>query len=70
MRALAYQNKIQESNNEAKWVNKLGVLYARYGLYDKAIDEFEKILITSEYVPALLNVGSIHFLREEPARTH
>lgn len=42
--------------------NELGVLYARYGLYDRAQEQFTKLLAGEEYVPALLNMGNIFYL--------
>jgi tetratricopeptide (TPR) repeat protein len=63
------EEEIRKSGESAALVNKLGVLYAKYGLYDKAEREFGKILARSaDYVPALLNMGNIHFLREDSAR--
>jgi tetratricopeptide (TPR) repeat protein len=63
------EEEIRKSGGSAALVNKLGVLYAKYGLYDKAEREFGKILNKSaDYVPALLNMGNIHFLREDSAR--
>ena len=59
----ALTGRIEGSNGSSRWVNKLAVLYSRYGLYDRAITEFEKILEAEEYVPALLNVGMIYFVR-------
>jgi len=34
--------------------NKLGVLYAQYGLYEKAREEFERVIADREYMPALV----------------
>jgi tetratricopeptide (TPR) repeat protein len=45
--------------------NRLGVLYARYGLYDKAEAEFNQVLKNRDYLPALINMGNIHFLNED-----
>ena len=45
--------------------NRLGVLYARYGLYDKAQAEFNRVLKSKEYLPALVNLGNIYFLNED-----
>jgi tetratricopeptide (TPR) repeat protein len=45
--------------------NKLGVLYARHGLLDKAEAAFRNSLRAAETVPALVNLGNIHYLREE-----
>jgi tetratricopeptide (TPR) repeat protein len=55
------QGKIKTSSAQAIWVNKLGVLYARYGLNDKAKAEFERVLRRQEYVPALVNMGNLAF---------
>ena len=57
------QGQIAESGGAVRWVNKLGVLYARYGLYDQASLEFQKALKREEYVPALMNLGNIQFVR-------
>lgn len=60
------QKKINAGGRSKKrWQNKLGVVYARYGLYDKANEEFQKVLRDDEYIPALNNIGGIHFLNEE-----
>ena len=59
------QDQIRRSNNDPKYINKLGVLYARYGLTDKAVVQFNKILAEQEYVPALLNMGNIYYLNKE-----
>ena len=57
--------KLQEGTNgqgSMRTINKLGVLYARYGFDEQAINQFEKILEIQEYIPALLNSGNIYFL--------
>ena len=60
----ALQAKITESQN-VRWMNKLGVLYARYGLDDDALDQFEKVLKQrGNYYPAMINIGNIHYLRD------
>lgn len=51
-----------------KAVNQLGVLYARYGLFEKAEREFQRILAKTEYVPALLNLGNLAYTRSDQAR--
>jgi tetratricopeptide (TPR) repeat protein len=58
-------SQIRQNNNAPKYVNRLGVLYARYGLNDKAAVYFEKILRSTEYVPALINMGNIRFLSKD-----
>jgi tetratricopeptide (TPR) repeat protein len=42
----------------------LGILYARYGQYEKAKKEFGKLLKKEEYVPALLNMGNVYYLSD------
>lgn len=59
------QAQIRQNNNMPKYVNRLGVLYGRYGLTDKAAAQFEKILKTNQYVPALINMGNISFLNKD-----
>lgn len=59
------QKRISASGNHPKEINALGVLYARYGLYDEAKGEFHRVLERDEYVPALVNLGNIYFLEED-----
>jgi tetratricopeptide (TPR) repeat protein len=55
--------EIDRTQGSPTAVNKLGILYAQYGLDDKALEQFKKILERSEHVPALLNVGNVYFLK-------
>ncbi len=57
------QDAIKRSGSGAKEVNRLGILYARYGRYLEAQGEFEKILKKDEYTPALVNLGNISYLQ-------
>lgn len=45
--------------------NKLGVLYARFGLFEKAKDFFEKALERGEYAPAFVNLGNLSFMGKD-----
>lgn len=45
--------------------NRLGILYARYGLYAKAEEQFQLAIGRQDYSPALVNLGNIYLLREE-----
>ncbi len=58
----ALQEKARKAQDPSKPVNDLGVLYARYGLYDRAETEFIKV-VKKEYVPALVNMGTVLYLR-------
>lgn len=51
-------------NNDPKLINRLGVLYARFGLYDKAKVEFETAA-EAQFAPALVNLGNIFSLQTE-----
>jgi tetratricopeptide (TPR) repeat protein len=54
-----------DSTQSLKAVNKLGVLYAQYGLYDKAEIEFKKIAAQKDFLPALVNLGNVNYLGED-----
>jgi len=57
-------SQIQETGS-LRARNSLGVLYARYGLSDEAEQEFKKVLSQREYVPTLVNMGNIAYLRDD-----
>ncbi len=59
------QQRIAASGGHPKEINTLGVLYARYGLYDEARLAFQRVLDKEEYMPALLNLGNICFIEED-----
>ena len=50
---------VSRSNSSPKTLNALGVLYARYDLPDKAEAQFQAAVKTSEYAPALVNLGNL-----------
>lgn len=64
-KATALQAQAARTQNTSKAVNELGLLYARYGIYDRAQEEFEKVIAKEEYVPALLNLGNIFYLQDQ-----
>ena len=55
--------KIGQSR-DPKLINRLGVLYARFGLYEKAKSEFEAAS-EAQFTPALINLGNIFFLQND-----
>ncbi|MCD6122544.1 MAG: tetratricopeptide repeat protein [Spirochaetales bacterium] len=58
----ALENRIAKSGNNAKLINKLGILYARYSLYSDAEVQFFRILKKPKYRSiALVNIGNIRF---------
>jgi hypothetical protein len=59
-RAGKLQADSRKAQGASKAINALGILYAEYGLYDKARVQFESVIAKEEYVPALVNLGNIH----------
>ncbi len=59
------EKKIAESQNDPRYINKLAVLYARYGAIDRAEEQFRRILEQGENLAALINMGNIAFLQRE-----
>lgn len=58
------QEQIQSSGSLSV-MNSLGVLYAKYGQAEKAEETFREILAQKSYVPALLNLGNLYYLKED-----
>ena len=57
---------VKKEGNKSKTLNTLAVLYSRYGLYDKAEKALQEVLAREEFVPALVNLGNIYFVRSQP----
>jgi len=55
--------RIKETGGNTRYVNSLGVLYAKYGLLDKASEQFRIIAEGNNYAPAVLNLGNIALLK-------
>jgi tetratricopeptide (TPR) repeat protein len=63
------QAEISKNKDKPDPLNRLGVLYARYGLADQAKAQFLAALkVTATYVPSLVNLGNLSFL-EGDAKT-
>jgi tetratricopeptide (TPR) repeat protein len=56
---------LEDRPGDRRLLNRLGVLYAQYGLWQKAQQQFETIVQSEDYIPALVNLGHISFLEEE-----
>jgi hypothetical protein len=59
------RSEIATSNNDPRQINRLGVLYALYGLLDKAEAEFKRIPAAGKNFPALVNLGNLYFLKKD-----
>jgi len=62
---VALEKEIEKTPDPRKPTNSLGVLYAKYGQYNRARREFERLVSQEEYVPALLNLGNIFYLSDQ-----
>ena len=67
-RVTELQNEIKSAKGGSKSLNKLGVLYARYGQAGKAEQQFGAILQKEEYLPALVNLGNLALLQGDQAK--
>jgi hypothetical protein len=59
------QALLSQRPGDPKLRNRLGVLYARFGLYDEAEQEFRRAIEQETYIPALMNLGNLHYLRDD-----
>lgn len=57
------QEEIKRSGASSRNLNRLGVLYARYGKYPEAEAEFLKVLKREEFIPSLVNLANIALIR-------
>jgi hypothetical protein len=57
------QRQIKQSGATVALLNKLGVLYARFGELDKAEEQFTALLKKQETVAGLMNLGNVYYLR-------
>lgn len=55
--------KLEENPDDVRIINRLGLLYAQYSLYDRAESAFLDVLAVRKYIPAMLNLGNLYFLR-------
>jgi hypothetical protein len=60
--------EIKKSGETAGLLNKLGVVYASYGLDDKAESQFKAALSKQEYGPAAFNLGNLAYLTGDRAK--
>lgn len=57
------QSRIDSSGDDARYINRLGVLYGRYGLNDRARSQFERVLERDPaHGGALVNLGHLYYL--------
>ncbi len=57
--------EIRQSGGSPRLYNKLGVLYAKYGRLNDAEPQFRQAVAKEPYVPALINLGNILYLKSD-----
>jgi tetratricopeptide (TPR) repeat protein len=62
-RVAELEAQIQADRDNLRLINRLGVLYARFGLLEEASAQFDQIVRRGEYTAALVNLGNIAYLR-------
>jgi tetratricopeptide (TPR) repeat protein len=67
-RASKLKDDLKASPNNARLLNSLGVLYARFAMLEEAAGQFQQILRGGEVASALINLGNISYLKgDNPA---
>ncbi|MBT3276288.1 MAG: hypothetical protein HN368_24285 [Spirochaetales bacterium] len=64
-RELEYLAKLESEPDDGRTRNRLGVLYAQYGLNSSAEKQFREIVAEEEHVPAMMNLGHILYLSDK-----
>jgi tetratricopeptide (TPR) repeat protein len=64
-RVAGIETVMAQEGESPRLLNRLGVLYASYGVYEKARPYFERAARDSSYLPALLNLGNLSYLDSE-----
>ncbi len=62
---MCIRDRIDSTQGDPRYINSLGVLYAKYGLDEKAEEQFNKILKETDYLPALMNMGNLFYIKED-----
>ncbi len=58
----AVQERLKKTPGDPRYLNALGTIYAKYGLFDQAEEQYRKA-ISQNYAPAIANMGNVLFLR-------
>lgn len=61
-REATYLDRLEADSTDHELRNRLGTLYARYGLLEKAATQFELVAEQIDFFPALLNLGNTTYL--------
>jgi hypothetical protein len=61
-RIASLQLQMKSGKESEKTANRLGILYAQFGLLDDARTQFNAALKKGEFTPALINLGNVEYL--------
>ncbi len=61
-RIASLQQALKSGKETEKTSNRLGILYAQFGLLDDARAQFNAALKKGEFAPALINLGNVEYL--------
>ncbi len=64
-REATFLGRLESDPSDHELRNRLGTLYARYGLMEKAAVQFEQIVDQIDFYPAFLNLGNTAYLAED-----
>ena len=62
------ESEIRSGGGAPRTFNQLGVLYAQYGKLSEAEAQFNRALASQIYIPALINLGNVYYLRKDYPR--
>jgi tetratricopeptide (TPR) repeat protein len=63
----ALKAKLKVAQDDPRLANSLGILYARYGLADKAEAQLKAVIAKREFVPALVNLANLRYMSSDMA---
>jgi len=61
-RVAELQAQLRTAREPEKVANRLGILYAQYGLLSEAREQFAAAVKKAEFAPALINLGNVEYL--------
>lgn len=67
-RVAELQELLKTGREVEKTANRLGILYAQFGLLNDARTQFNAATRSQEYAPALINLGNVEFLAGDMAK--
>lgn len=61
-RIASLQKQLKTGKDTEKTANRLGILYAQFGLLADAREQFDAAIRKTEFAPALINLGNVEYL--------